>query len=125
MRLIKNNSGQSLVEVLLAVALTGLLLGALVIATTRSIRNSRFAQDQAKATHLAQEKVEYLRNMRDEQGWEYLKDHLSSCPGSVPSGFSCAISQDFTSDDEVAFTVVVSWEGYDVRQKTTLTKWAY
>ena len=73
-----NNSGQSLVEVLLATTMTVLLLGALVIATTRSIRNSRFAQDQTRATHLAQEKVEYLRNMRDEQGWEYLKDHLSS-----------------------------------------------
>ena len=125
----RKSNGQSLVEVLVAVTMTVFLLGALVIATTRSIKNSRFARDQARATHLAQEKVEDLRNMRDEEGWEYLTDYLSACPASVPSGFSCAITDIISSDDnEVTFTVEISWEDrgtHKVQQKTTLTRWAY
>ena len=57
-------SGQMLVELLLALAVTVLVLVALVQITTRSIFSTRFSQEQSQATTLGTQAVEWLRLQR-------------------------------------------------------------
>ncbi|MBI2175261.1 MAG: prepilin-type N-terminal cleavage/methylation domain-containing protein [Parcubacteria group bacterium] len=70
----KNQSGFSLLETLVAVAiLTGAVLGPLALAS-QSIRSSGLSQDRIAAFFLAQEAMEFVRNRRDENGLLRLTD---------------------------------------------------
>ncbi len=126
-----NNSGQSLVEVLIALAMTVLLLTALVIATTQSIKNSRFARTQAQATHLAQIEVEKLRNIRDEQGWKAFlgSGGTETLPKTDGTTFTRTSAINEVPDENYADVIVtVYWEDrgrHEVKQTTILSKWAY
>ncbi len=126
-----NNSGQTLIETLIALTMTVFLLTALVVATTQSIRSSRFAKSQAQATHLAQQQIEELRNIRDRDGWRAFKTLLFvsiGCPVGVPTEFTCERIINENDDTLVDLTIELSWEDrgtHTVRQRTTLTKWAY
>lgn len=59
-------AGQSLLELVVVVALSILVISALVVATILSIRNSNFSKNQTQATKLAQEGLERLRTIRDQ-----------------------------------------------------------
>lgn len=61
----KNNNGQTLVELIVVVAVIVIIVGALVFATISSIRNAYFAKNQAQATKYAQEGLERVRSGRD------------------------------------------------------------
>lgn len=61
----RKNSGQSLVEVIVAVGMMALLLVALLALITLSIKNSRVAQNHADAVALSQGGVELMRAYRD------------------------------------------------------------
>lgn len=63
------NTGQSLVEVVVGLALAILVLGGLINAVVTSLRNSNFAKSQAEATKLAQQRMEWMRIKRDKEGW--------------------------------------------------------
>jgi len=65
-----NNKGQTLVEVIVAVGIIVIVLVAVVAGVVQSVRNTRFAKEQATATRYAQETIEWLRRQRDELGWE-------------------------------------------------------
>jgi type II secretory pathway pseudopilin PulG len=65
----KNNNGQSLVEVVVSLALAILVLGGLINAVVASLRNSSYAKNQAQATKLAQQRMEWMRINRDTYGW--------------------------------------------------------
>lgn len=58
-------SGQTLIEVVVALMVTVLIIVALLAATTVAVRNSQSAQNQALSTKYAQEGMEYLRALRD------------------------------------------------------------
>lgn len=60
----RNDSGQTLIEVVVALSIAIVVLGALVIAVVNGIRNAKFAQNQAIATKYAQDTVEELRAIR-------------------------------------------------------------
>ena len=66
----KKSSGQTLVEMVVAVGMVSLVLVAIVSGIAISIRNSRFSKNKALATRFAQEGVEKFRFYRDEYGWE-------------------------------------------------------
>lgn len=63
------NTGQSLVEVVVGLALAILVLGGLINAVVTSLRNSNFAKSQATATKLGQQRMEWVRINRDAFGW--------------------------------------------------------
>lgn len=64
--LITNNQlGQSLMEVIIAMAVGILVVVALVFATIFSLRNAAFAKTSAQATKLAQEGIEKMKAIRD------------------------------------------------------------
>lgn len=57
----KIEAGQTLVEVLVAITVVVIVLGAFAIATIVSIRNAQFSQNQAQATKLAQEGIDKIK----------------------------------------------------------------
>lgn len=57
--------GQTLMELVVVVAVIVVVVGALVFATIASLRNANFAKNQAQATKLAQEGIERVRSGRD------------------------------------------------------------
>lgn len=62
MRRIKHNQhGDSIIEVLLAIAVIGMVLGASYATATRALRASRYAQEQTEALKLAESTVEKLK----------------------------------------------------------------
>lgn len=62
---ISNSLGQSLLEVVIVIAVGLIVVSALVFATISGLRNAQFAKNQAVATKLAQEGLERVKGMRD------------------------------------------------------------
>lgn len=60
-----SEKGQSLLEVVIALAVIIIIVGALTFATISSIRNGQVAKAHAQATKLAQEGIEWVRTGRD------------------------------------------------------------
>lgn len=61
-------SGQSLIELVVVIAMTVLIVTALTIAAIASLRNTDLAKSQVQATKLAQEGLERVRQARDMNG---------------------------------------------------------
>lgn len=143
----KYNRGQSLFEVVLALALTTLIMVALVSLVSNSIKNSSYSRNKTYATRYTQEAYEWLRGQRD-GGWDIFMENVL-CP--VPPHVQCldtlawgdcdtCSDTEFISDlfkREVSFTdieadsVTVEVKTYwtdaqgvhEVRSSTILTDW--
>jgi type II secretory pathway pseudopilin PulG len=63
--LIFNQKGQTLMELIVVMAVSVIITGALVFAIISSLRNAQFAKNQSQATKLAQEALEKVRSGRD------------------------------------------------------------
>ena len=61
----RSQSGQSLFEIMLALAITTLIIVAIVALTATSIRNTTFSKNKTLATRYSQEATEWLRGERD------------------------------------------------------------
>jgi len=61
----KTEKGQSLFEVVLALAIATLIVVALVALASSAIRNSTFSKNKSLATRYSQEATEWLRGERD------------------------------------------------------------
>ncbi len=97
-----DESGQSLIELVISLAVAGLVLGAFAFATVTSLRNAQFAKSSAQATKLAQEGLENVRSLRNRDGAiDYTKPDLThtskfsdlwgisfNCPGNCYFFFS-------------------------------------
>jgi Tfp pilus assembly protein PilV len=59
------NSGQSLFEVVMAIAISALIIVAIVSLTSNSIQNSSYSKDKTLAATYVQEANEWLRGQRD------------------------------------------------------------
>lgn len=57
--------GQSLFELVVAIAISALIIVAIVSLTTNSIQNSNFSKNKARAATFAQQAMEWLRGQRD------------------------------------------------------------
>jgi type II secretory pathway pseudopilin PulG len=141
-------SGQSMVEMLIALGIAVLIIVALVQSIVTTVKNSQFAKNQTLATRFGQEGIEKIRAQRDILGWMAFYATYNGktlCVGSggssnwsdkPPTGCSVNIQNFFTR--EVAFTdvgggnqlyVVVTtfWTDNNVthksEQRTYLSKW--
>lgn len=84
-----NDKGQTLIELIIVVAVSVIIIGALVFAIIASLRNAQFSKNQSLATKLAQEGIERVRSGRDRNKCiDNLGDTVkswngnnSSCPG--------------------------------------------
>lgn len=62
MRRLKNKSGQTLLEALIALALLMIILSAVSVAVLTSLSNSTYIKQQNQATKLGQQGLEYIRD---------------------------------------------------------------
>lgn len=88
----KNQSGQSLIEITIMIGVAVVIVTGLVISVVNGLRNSQFAQAQTQATKLAQAGIDQVRIIRDR--------NYGMCLPSGPSGdqkwsaywtFSCPV----------------------------------
>lgn len=63
----KKQTGQTLLEVVVVLAVLGLVLGGLVTVVLNGLRNSQFSKNQAQATKLAQEALDSVRIMKSRE----------------------------------------------------------
>lgn len=89
-----SKKGQSLMELVIVVAVVVTVVGALVFATIASLRNAQFAKNQAQATKLAQEGLEKIRSLRNRD--EANKVDYTRGDGTHTSKFSDLWSISFT-----------------------------
>ena len=64
----QSQSGQTLIELIVVIAVSVIVVGALVFAIIASLRNAQFSKNQSQATKLAQEGIEKVRSIRDRDG---------------------------------------------------------
>ena len=79
----KSEKGQSLIEIIVALALASLVAVGLVRVTTTSIKGSRYSSDQSKITALAQKKIAEIidyKNANPIGFWTYipLEEYIAS-----------------------------------------------
>jgi len=74
----KYNKGQSLFEVVLALALATLIMVALVSLVSNSIKNAAYSRNKTYATRYTQEATEWLRGERDGD-WDVFRENIYFC----------------------------------------------
>ncbi len=129
-------SGQSLVEMIVAIAVMIVVVTALISVTTTSMRNASFSRDQALATKYAQDAIENVRSQRDHlNSWnafatECIKINCGTILSGVsyPSLFTLACNCGCPAPGDMCeVTVSVSWTdakgGHKSELKTRLTNW--
>lgn len=130
--ILKDKNGQSLVEVVVALAVALLVILALVRVTIVSMRNASFAKNQALATQYAQEAMENTRSLRDTD-WDTFWNLKDTTDGPTQISGTIFLKQikyeDISggTDDRMKVTVTVSWTeagGTHQSELTSyLTKW--
>ena len=127
-RLIKQKRlGQSLVEVVVSVAISALIIVALLIGAVIGIRNVQFSRNQSRAMELNREVSEWLRAER-KFSWSQLWGQGSA--GGVTycfQGLNFSKSSSCSSEDKIdgKFTRegVLRQEGSDKLEVTIITSW--
>ena len=115
-------------EVIIAMAISVILVSGLVFSVTTSIRNSQFAQSQTLATKFSQEAMEKIRSYRDKNNWTTFIANCGSLPAmgiSAPPPpstrtVSCADTSP-VDPNKKAVTVTVSWTDPTGAHKSQLT----
>lgn len=144
-----NNTGQSLLEVIVATGVAVLLIGGLVVGTTVSLRTSQYGERRSRGIKYAQEGIELTRSSRDGLPWdEFIAKDTNpdeaggtvTCLGSngAYSSGPCDVNIGTTFTRSVSFnwnntegrmevSVSVSWneagKTTDVTLDTYFTKW--
>ncbi len=129
-------AGQSMVEMIIAIAVIVMILAGLLTATTSSLSRSTDVSQRSQATKRAQNGIELARQLRDEDwnefkaisGTKYVVD--GQLVDSAPSGdmFIQTLEFDHSCGPNcVIVTSTVSWQEKgvlkDISVQTTLTQW--
>lgn len=131
MRKKNNNIGQSLIEVVAAIAVISVGILAIVKVTTKSVSNTTFARNRAIATKYAQESLEKVREYRDKNSWVIFTANCGSAAAlglpEVLSPFTRTTYSCTGSGDSRDILVIVSWTdasgSHQSRMNTSLTAW--
>lgn len=121
------NTGFTLIEVVVAVVITGIVIASVFSLIQGTVADHHFAASQLQAAYLAQQAIEEVRNQRDinwltGNPW----NTLSASSPSVTIGntvFSRSTTIDTSVADEAKITVTVTWaEGGRPGELTVVTK---
>jgi prepilin-type N-terminal cleavage/methylation domain-containing protein len=97
----KSNRGFTLVETLVAISIFTTAVVTFMSILGTGISNTNYAKTKMIASYLAQEGVEYIRNMRDDHlfykgitsdTWDKFKADLAACSLNSECGFNTAVS---------------------------------
>lgn len=116
--------GQSLIEVVGALAIALIVILALVRVTVTSMRNANFAKNQALATQYAQEGMEKIRAYRDQNDWSTFVANCNTTLTSLvpPTPFSLSPASGCTCGaDSCTITEVITWTDAQGTHKSELT----
>lgn len=126
----KYNSGQSLVEVVIAISVIAIGILAIAKVATKSISNTTFARNKALATRYAQDTIEKIRQYRDKNNWEKFTDYCDSASVMGLSEVLTPFTRTFTclgSGDSREITVKILWSdaggSHQTQIQTNLTAW--
>lgn len=128
--------GQSLFEVIFALAVAALIMVGVVSLAASSIRNTTYSRNNSFATRYVQETSEWLREQRD-MNWDYLTSNLGdSCLGDLNWGAGCQVPNTIFQRrvnltlfgaDKIEAKIRVSWDdaqgSHEVRSVTRYTNW--
>jgi len=93
------NKGFTLVETLVALSIFSVSILGLLVALSQGLADTGYAKKKVAAAYLAQEGIEYIRNMRDtfmiysndpQTGWEDFKTHIAACAGGSGCYFNAS-----------------------------------
>jgi len=122
-----SNRGQSIIEVVVALALVVFVILGLVKVSVSSINNSAFARDQRAATKYAQEGIESARQCKEEDEIAFWNMSCPALADPSESKFTRQITYTQLEEGKMQVDVVVSWgdsKGQHESNLTTyLTKW--
>lgn len=123
----RNDKGQMLVEVMVALGIITTALVFAVSAATQSQRNARYVQNEMEANKHANAVIERLRNTKDSNPDNFFSAGTCGACSGVPAFYSCSLSCTFVGGNRANVTVTVSWEEAgstrSVRLPTILTKY--
>jgi len=107
----KNSNGFTLVETLVAVAIFSVALVALLTSLGRGIADISYAKNKTTAEYLAQEGIEYIRNMRDtyvlysataQTGWNTFNTNITKAGVLCQNADGCYFGDlNFTSSSAI------------------------
>ena len=121
--------GQSLIELVVSIAIAILVLSSLAFAIITSLRNAGFASSQAQATKLAQEGLERVRSIRDRSNFNDLWTQQLSCSdASCYFKFESGVLIHVTSGSFEAIPpfkrqILIEDEGVDQKKVTAVVEW--
>ena len=125
--MIKNERGQSLFEVLVAVALAAIIVTSIASVATISLSNSEFARTNSEARQVTQNLLEVARKHRD-TNLDCIQNQNCIPSTTCPAGFdSCDVNFAYTGGDTANVTATVVWTDgrgeHTVSAQTILTAW--
>lgn len=142
-----SNKGQSLFEVVIALAMCAIVVMALVAITTTSVRNATFSKNKSEASRYAEAATEWIRSKRDSAPIDFQQKVLTTTwclaildfvdPGACGSGEKISNT---IFEREVVFSqfvqnsktiteanILVSWQDaqgtHEVRSATYYSDW--
>jgi len=110
-----SQSGQTLVEAIVVIGLVMLLVTGLIAGTTTSLKSSQSGRTKSEALKFADEGMELIRLMRDDnwttfQSYSGLYCLASDGTLTLPGALSCATNI-HTTDNSFARSVTFTWLG--------------
>lgn len=146
--MLTKSDGQSLFEVVVALAISALVVISIVSLATNAVRNSTFSKNKSIASSYAQQLVEWLRGQRDQNITQFISyvspsgsatswcfpdlkwDKHSPCGGGDKIGTIFLRQANFTTDASGKIfraEVVISWQDsqgeHKVVNSTDLSDW--
>jgi Tfp pilus assembly protein PilV len=124
-KFIKNNSGQSVIELLIAVLILSLVLTTATLMATKSIQLSEVTQNREKAILFAKNAIEEVRKQRDTQNWnEFAIDEITT--EFLEEVFNRKIAKT-VNGSSVDVLVEITWTDFKgdhtLDQSISLTRW--
>lgn len=135
MNFIEKLEGQTLVEVVVAVAVIGLVLTGIVTAVTSGLKTSRVSRERFEARRIVESQFEDIRSERNNDPASFFAsenagDIIVVGPDTVEgnlTSYQKTVTYDYSADGkEVELTIEVEWggeEAYTVSETSVLTLW--
>ena len=128
----KNQSGISIIEVVISVGIIAIILLSIALLSTKSLQMAQMAQTRQTAISYARKGIEQVRYDRETKAWNVFLVEINNTSiyptnEQVQPNMTRSYSIIQDSTDKVSVEVTVTWTDvkgeHNVTQTTTLTRW--